>query len=141
MARNRLRRRLSAFLVALTLAGLGYFFREPIREAATTQRVEGQVTRVIDGDTFEMIYKGDPDKVRIANIDAWEKSDPGGPAATAYLKRRIDGQVVMLKTSRSRMRDRYGRILARVYLEDVDIGEEMIARGHARPWQQKDGNR
>lgn len=135
MAGRRGTRRLVGLLVALLVAVCGYIYRAPLYDAATAQWAEGQVIRVIDGDTFEVLYKGDPDKVRIANIDAWELKDPGGPQAKAYLRRLIEGKVVQLKTDRARLRDRYGRLLARVYLDQLDVGQEMIDRGHARPWE------
>lgn len=52
------------------------------------------VTRVVDGDTFAIRYDDEETRVRIAGIDAWEKSDPGGPEATAALTAMIDGRAV-----------------------------------------------
>ena len=32
-------------------------------------------------------------------------------------------------------RDRYGRIVARIEIDGVDLGERLIARGLAQPWR------
>jgi micrococcal nuclease len=32
-------------------------------------------------------------------------------------------------------RDRYGRIVARIEVDGVDLGERLIARGLAQPWR------
>jgi len=106
-------------------------------ENAPRQVAEGAVLRVIDGDTFEVIYKGDRDKVRFVDIAAAEMSEPGGREAKAALARLIEGQVVRLEIDSRRPRDSYGRILAKVYLGDMDVGRRMIDDGFAEVYRPK----
>src|SRR3990167_4193832 len=55
-----------------------------------------QVVRVIDGDTFSVLYDGEETSVRIANYDAPEPNQPGGAEATAKLAALIAGKRVRL---------------------------------------------
>jgi endonuclease YncB( thermonuclease family) len=98
-----------------------------------------------DGDTCTFTLPGVPAalgervKVRIANIDtpeikarcpAEERGAIAAREAIVDLLRhaaRID--LVLLG------RDRYRRILARVLADGRDVGELLIARGLARPWE------
>ena len=53
-----------------------------------------RVLRVVDGDTFKITYDGEPTSVRFHGINAPERSDPNGPAATAALRKMIGGKRV-----------------------------------------------
>ena len=54
-----------------------------------------KVTRVIDGDTFETANR--KESVRLANVNAPETKKPGGPQATAALKKLIHGKMVVIE--------------------------------------------
>jgi micrococcal nuclease len=84
------------------------------------------VTKVIDGDTF--IYRGE--RVRIICIDAPELDQPGGNAARQALSALILNREVRLVRD-VRNQDVYGRSLRYVYVNDLDIGAEMVRTGHA----------
>jgi endonuclease YncB( thermonuclease family) len=49
-----------------------------------------KVTKVIDGDTFETASRKNP--VRLANVDAPEKGQPGAGRATQALRNLIQGE-------------------------------------------------
>lgn len=68
-----------------------------------------QVTKAIDGDTFETANRKNP--VRLASVDAPEKGQPGAGKATRALRRLIHGKEVTIDTV---ARDRYGRSVANV---------------------------
>lgn len=94
--------------------------------------------RIIDGDTFEL---GD-ETIRISNIDAPEmppRSRCDSEAKLAQEAKAGLGQLMLVDwdvrpTITREGRDRYGRTLARASLLQVDVGEEMVRRGWARPW-------
>ena len=69
------------------------------------------VKRVLDGDTFQTYRKvNGSNYVRLANKNAPERHQFGGAAATAKLKRQIQGKTVTLQpVGRS-----YSRIVAKV---------------------------
>ena len=90
-----------------------------------------QVLRIVDGDTFKIEYDGESTSVRFFGINAPEKRDPDGPAATAALVSKIDGKAVRLEFPADRKRDNFGRLLCRVYVGDVDVGKWMMDNGYA----------
>lgn len=96
--------------------------------------------RVIDGDTVEVRTTGEV--VRLPNIDtpetggraqcAAERSagDAATRAATQFI---ADADSITI--NRTDRRDRYGRTIGFVLIDGRDLGEAMIAAGHARPWR------
>lgn len=75
-----------------------------------------KVTRVIDGDTFETASRKYP--VRLANVNAPEKGQNGGSAATNALNNLIAGETVTIDTV---ARDKYGRSVA-----NVNVGRQSV---------------
>ncbi|EEJ9946437.1 micrococcal nuclease, partial [Salmonella enterica subsp. enterica serovar Typhimurium] len=72
--------------------------------------LSGKVTRVLDGDTIEVLQDKTPVRVRLANIDAPEKKQPFGSWSSKQLKSLIAGQPV---TVTYMQKDRYGRVIGR----------------------------
>ena len=104
------------------------------------------VSRVIDGDTFEgrLNNGGNPGVnpwaieltrivIRISGIDAPERGQYYGDVATLHLHWLISGKAVGLKL---KQRDSYGRWIATAYLDGADIAEELLQQGLA--WHYKD---
>ena len=91
---------------------------------------------VIDGDTIIVIIDGKKEKVRLIGIDTPEKDgpytkeEPFGKEASAFTKKITEGKKVMLEYDRQK-RDKYGRLLAYVYLEDSTfLNAEIIRQGY-----------
>jgi len=114
-------------LVAFCLAGC----QVPQHECREITARTFQVVRVVDGDTFKVMYDGEPTSVRFIGINAPERRDPGGPAATAALREMIGGKTVRIEFAGPRKRDNFGRLLCKVYVGSLDVGAEMIRRGRA----------
>ena len=96
----------------------------------------GQVTRVVDGDTFWI--SSQEVRIRVWGLDAPEVDMPGGSQATAALSSLIAGQQL---TCRQRDIDRYGRIVGQCFLGDGrDITAAMIASGSAQEYCRYSGN-
>ena len=88
-----------------------------------------KVTRVIDGDTFELETG---EKVRLIGVNAPEISDIFGNEARQYLLNLIENKIVELKIDNiSKDRDRYQRLLRYVFFDGVDINKKMILDGYA----------
>ncbi len=99
-----------------------------------------KVINVIDGDTFEIMYKGQREKVRILGIDTPERKKEGYAAASNYLRKLIDGKTVELEFQTLETdRDHYHRLLCNVYLIDdnitTNVGNEMLTSGHAKVYK------
>lgn len=93
------------------------------------------VARVIDGDTFELETG---EKVRYIGIDTPETVDPDKPVqcygheASAFDKQLIEGKKVRLVADTTD-KDKYGRLLRYVYLEDgTFVNLQIIQEGYAR---------
>ena len=99
--------------------------------AASGKTLEGEVTRVSDGDTIWVKGNGEQGKgvkVRLDRIDAPESKQDYGFEAKEYLNGRIGGKTVKVEWEK---KDQFGRILGLVYLDGADINLEMVATGNA----------
>jgi micrococcal nuclease len=96
-----------------------------------------RVTAVTDGDTFHVRFGGRDERVRMIGIDTPEVSWYGGEGgcfgaqAGHYTKRRLGGRMVGLAFDADQ-RDRYGRLLAYVYLGSELFNLTLVVRGYAR---------
>ncbi|HEU5105926.1 MAG TPA: thermonuclease family protein [Solirubrobacterales bacterium] len=96
-----------------------------------------RVTRVVDGDTVEVMLDGREEDVRYIGVDTPETVKPGepvqcfGPQASAFNHRTVEGRRVRLVFGAER-RDVYGRLLAYVYLDGRFVNAEIVRRGLAR---------
>ncbi|MHB8984253.1 MAG: thermonuclease family protein, partial [Carboxydocellales bacterium] len=95
-----------------------------------------KVKRVVDGDTF--IITKHNDRVRLIGVDAPESVKPGeepqhyGHEASNYLNNLLAFQEVKLVFDLDR-RDKYGRLLAYVYLKDgTFVNASLLKEGYAR---------
>ena len=110
---------------------------------------EGERAIIIDGDTVALpcpeLGLCRQERVRILNIDApetgrravCEAEASAGLAAKAALRALLAGQPVEItrcEIKTGRCHDRYGRTLARLATSAGDIGQALIASGHALPW-------
>ena len=92
------------------------------------------VVRVVDGDTLLL---EDGIRVRLLGVDTPETKRPDhpvealGPEATAFTKNFIGSQPIRLEYDRER-RDRFGRVLAYVYVGDQLLNEELIRVGFSK---------
>lgn len=91
------------------------------------------VERVIDGDTIEL---ANGERVRYIGIDTPETRHPRkgkecfGPEATERNRQLVEGKFVWLEQDQTN-RDRYGRLLRYVWVDDVLINEALVKEGYA----------
>jgi micrococcal nuclease len=111
--------------------------------------------KVVDGDTLDV---DPPDgkyphtRIRLWGVDTPEtdKSTKGamyfGAEASAFARSQVAGKPVRVVLVPEKTRDRYGRLLAYVYLADGEtmLNEELIAQGYgyadsrfAHPWKKR----
>lgn len=110
---------------------------DPATGVAAGERVQAEVLRVVDGDTIEVELGGRSEDLRLIGVDTPETVKPGapvdcfGPQASEFSKRLLSGERVTLRFDRE-LRDRFGRLLAYVYLGDTFVNAELIRGGYAR---------
>ncbi len=93
------------------------------------QIIEGRVIGVIDGDTLEVLdVNRKTHRIRLAGIDAPERSQSHGAAAKKVLSEHVYLQNVNVKVVDT---DRYKRTIGRVRLNGEDINLRMVADGYA----------
>jgi len=96
-----------------------------------------RVTAITDGDTFHVRFGGRDERVRMIGIDTpevpWNEGEGGcfGVQAGDYTKLRIGGRMVGLAFDADQ-RDRYGRLLAYVYVGSELFNLTLVERGYAR---------
>lgn len=114
--------------------------------AATAYDFTGEVIRVLDGDTLEVLltagrlpsagalHNGKTQRIRLFGIDCPEKGQPFGDSAkdaTSILSFALE------VTLQSHGKDKYGRVLADVLLADgTNVNHELVKNGWCR-WYQK----
>ena len=98
----------------------------------------GVVTRVIDGDTVEVLISNESHVVRYIGIDTPETKHPSkpiecfGPEASQFNEELVAGKQVLLEEDVTD-KDRYGRLLRYVWIEGVGlVNQVLVENGYAR---------
>lgn len=100
-----------------------------------------KIVEVIDGDTvdaeldlgFDIIHRI---RIRLCGINTPEtrtrnKDEKArGLAAKARLKELVEGKFVLVKTEKAET-EKYGRYLAVLFLNNVNVNQQLIQEGHA----------
>ena len=95
---------------------------------ARAEIIDARVTHVGDGDSLSVCIERQEARVRLLYIDAPEYRQPFGREARSSLAELCADKVARLDWSQ---KDRYGRILARVSCQGVDVNAEQVRRGLA----------
>ncbi len=98
---------------------------------------EGTVVRVVDGDTIHVRIGDRVEKVRYIGVNTPEVhhptkgEEPGGREATEVNRRLLIDKHVRLELDVSE-RDRYGRLLAYVWVGETMVNAELVRLGYAQ---------
>ncbi|WP_203362493.1 thermonuclease family protein [Bacillus sp. REN10] len=111
---------------------------EKRESSAKNDEIRGVVSYVVDGDTMDVLLPDHTtERVRMILVDTPETKHPRlgvqpfGPEASAYTKELLTDKEVKLEMD-VQERDRYGRMLAYVWLDGELVNEQLIAEGLAR---------
>ena len=125
-------RRLRVFPLALLLliVALGSAANERPKPDRAPQAgtVIALVTGIVDGDSLYLNIDGRATLVRLAQIDAPEKKMPFGRRSEQSLRELVWKREV---TATWRELDRYGRPLAQIIVDGIDVNAAQIERGMA----------
>ena len=95
--------------------------------------VQYEVIRVIDGDTVEL---KNGERLRYNDIDTPETVHPSkpiecyGPEASKKNKELVEGETILVELGNPE-KDRYGRLLGYVYIDDLFVNAELVRGGYA----------
>lgn len=87
-----------------------------------------RVIVVLDGDTVMVLHGRHPERIRLADIDAPEKQQDFGVESRQSLVQMLLRQLVTVTPVAT---DKYGRTVARLTRDDLNINEEQLRRGMA----------
>ena len=97
-------------------------------EEESPETWEAKCKRVVDGDTIEL---ENGDKVRYIGIDTPESDEYYGDIATEKNQELVEGKTIKLEKDVSDT-DKYGRILAYVYIGDIFVNAYLVENGYAQ---------
>lgn len=126
---------LAGVLLLLVVLAVGWLQTRG-NESSGASSVSVKVDRVVDGDTAKVFFEGRSEYVRYIGIDTPESVDPDsavecfGPEAKAFNESQLEAGTVRLEFDEER-RDRYGRLLAYVYVGELMLNAELLRQGYA----------
>jgi len=98
-----------------------------------------KITRVVDGDTYNILLADEEDTVRLVGINTPEKKGPYrqeecyGKEATQYAQKWLNQEACFVPDGGPVERDKYNRLLGYLVLRDRgDIGEDLIKNGFGK---------
>jgi endonuclease YncB( thermonuclease family) len=90
---------------------------------------QARVVGITDGDTLTALdSQNRQHKIRLAEIDAPERGQPWGDPSREALSALVFSKTVSVQQTDT---DRYGRIVARVFVGGLDVNRAMVAEGQA----------
>ncbi len=116
------------FLVSILLAINYSFFDSHLNNLLKDYEFK-DVERVIDGDTLI----ADGKKIRLLGINAPEKGENYYEESKNFLEDMVLNKTIVLEYG-SRKHDKYGRVLAYVFLDNVNINSLLVKKGLANPY-------
>lgn len=90
----------------------------------------GPVTRVVDGDTIDVLLAGKSARVRYLQMNTPERDHPCYREATQANADLVAGETVRLVAD-TELVDRYGRLLRFIYVGDTLVNRVLVEQGFA----------
>ena len=107
------------------------------RPSNETKGTTATVTRIVDGDTIGINLNGTIESVRLLLVDTPETVHPSlpvqafGPEASSFAKKTLSGKKVQVEYDGPK-RDKYGRLLAYLWVDGKNFNEMLLREGLAR---------
>jgi endonuclease YncB( thermonuclease family) len=86
----------------------------------------GEVIRVLDGDTIEVLHEEKPERIRLYGIDCPEKGQAFGQKAKQATSSLLFGKDVRIE---SHGRDKHRRTLGTVFDGELNVNQELVKEG------------
>jgi len=115
---------LTLLIIALVAVNYGWIDDALSNFLNTSEQVH--VDRIIDGDTIE----SNSTSIRLLGINSPERGEYFYEEAGEFLEQEILNQTVYLKYGKERY-DKYQRVLAYVFLENININLRLVENGYA----------
>ncbi|MCY4072896.1 MAG: thermonuclease family protein [Chloroflexi bacterium] len=102
---------------------------EPVGGDAAQEEI-ARVTRVIDGDTIDVLIDGKTARIRYVQINTPERDEPCFRESTQANAELVAGKTVRLVPS-NRLVDPFDRLLRYVYVGDIMVERALVEGGYA----------
>ncbi|MFV9832736.1 endonuclease [Bacillus subtilis] len=108
------------------------------KEKDKKELVDVTLDKAVDGDTIKVTYNGNVDTVRYLLVDTPETKKPNscvqpyGEDASKRNKELVNSGKLQLEFDKGDRRDKYGRLLAYVYVDGKSVQETLLKEGLAR---------
>ncbi|KZX11525.1 thermonuclease family protein [Methanobrevibacter curvatus] len=89
---------------------------------------QGYCAYVVDGDTIDVDGVG---RIRFVGVNTPERGEPGYKEAKDFIKQMCLGKTIYLDIDDKKHFDRYGRVLAVVYVNGANINQELLKKNLA----------
>lgn len=138
---RRIARALAATLFAITLGSVAACEQAAtlVAQAGGGARAEtisfrARVVGITDGDTVTVLdEQNQQHTIRLAEIDAPERGQPWGDRSRQALSALVFSKTVSVQQTDT---DRYGRVVARLFADGLDVNRAMVEQGHAWAYRQ-----
>lgn len=108
-----------------------YYFDSPHQQI--TESFEAKVIKVTDGDTIRVSvpFRDFDFPIRMLDINAPELGE-GGLESSKWLAGKILGKMVEIEINKKLRVGKWGRLLGKIILDGIDIGQESMNWGFSR---------
>ncbi len=90
----------------------------------------GPVTRVVDGDTIDVLLDGVNTRIRYLQMNTPERDEPCSREATQANADLVEGKIVRLVADKELV-DPYDRLLRFIYVDDLLVNRVLVEQGFA----------
>ena len=142
---------ISAFIAALLLILSGCLYIEESDGGFDNELFDGpyEIVKIVDGDTIKLNIDGQKTSVRLIGIDTPEsvhpdksKNVPEGKLASDHTKELLENMTSVYIEYGEESHDRYGRVLAYVYLDkNTMLNAKILEDGYAKVLTIKPNNK
>jgi len=107
--------------------------------SAQAEIIRGKVIKIADGDTLTLLTDSDKKiRIRLAGIDTPERKQPFGNTAKNALAKLVFQKKILIETQ---TKDRYGRTVGIVFLDNQSINNELVRQGMAWVYKKYTNNK
>jgi endonuclease YncB( thermonuclease family) len=106
---------------------------------ASEKRFKGKIDRAVDGDSFHAIVDGKKTEIRLIGADTPEAYGPKGENQKEHATRASNFTYSLIKKDTEfevafNGNSTHGRPLAWLYVDGIELGHELVAKGYAVPY-------
>lgn len=140
--KNKPKKLITSILIAVAVAIVAFYFPELLSDEEQEPSRQGlipvELVKTIDGDTIKIIYEGKEENVRYLLIDTPETNHPRLGKQPFGQQAKVRNQELMQKGQLEiefdvgEKYDKYGRLLAYIYIDGESVQEQLLKEGLAR---------